>query len=98
MFEYTEAEKEQALTTYFSSVDPLKLLLMPAKEKRKYLVTLWIADSFEEGRRYCENEVNDKLEPIYDDYVSIRRLMIDFGLLGRSKDGSSYWRIHHTAS
>jgi hypothetical protein len=93
MFEYNEAEKEQALTTYFSSVNPLVLMLMPAKEKRKYLVLLWIADTFKNGYRYRESEINQHLENIYSDYVTLRRMLVDYGMLGRAKDGSSYWRI-----
>ncbi|MFA6739148.1 MAG: DUF2087 domain-containing protein [Bacilli bacterium] len=98
MFEYNEAEKEQALTTYFSSVSPLVLMLMPAKEKRKYLVLLWIAETFQKGYRYREAEINQRLEAIHSDYVTLRRLLVDFGMLGRAKDGSSYWRIESKAS
>jgi hypothetical protein len=50
-----------------------------------------IAKRFECGRMYKEKEVNQILEPIYDDYVTLRRYLIEHGFLGRNRDGSQYW-------
>lgn len=47
---------------------------------------------FEPGRRYSEREVNAVLSSRYDDYSTLRRYLIDEGLLTRSPAGSAYWR------
>jgi hypothetical protein len=40
--------------------------------------------------RYTELEVNSRLRPVFDDYVALRRYLIDEGFLTRA-DGE-YWR------
>ncbi len=50
-----------------------------------------IAKQFQRGRIYKEKEVNGILEPFYDDYVTLRRYLIEHGFLGRNRDGSQYW-------
>lgn len=54
----------------------------------------YVIDKFEVERGYSEKEVNDLLRQWYldDDFVLLRRSMIDAGLLKRTKDGSRYWR------
>ena len=42
-----------------------------------------LAKSFEKGRKYSENEVNDILLAFHDDYCTIRRDMISEGILAR---------------
>ena len=91
MFEYTETEKEAAVTKYFSQEDLLKLVSFPKKQKQKYLCLLWIKSIFDQDIMFSENEINEKLKSVYHDYVLIRRYMIDYKLLDRTNDGSSYW-------
>lgn len=92
-FQITEAEREQILGSVFSSLDPLRLRVFSAKEKKKVVALLRIVEQFEPGRRYTEREVNEVLAAIYDDYVTIRRYLIEYGLMGRTQDGRAYWRI-----
>ncbi|HBN86392.1 MAG TPA: transcriptional regulator [Clostridiales bacterium] len=87
----TEAEKEKILHTAFYSLDPLRLKNFPVKEKKKLAILQKIASQFEPDRRYTEKEVNAILKDIYDDYVTIRRYMIEYGFMDRMRDCSEYW-------
>ena len=61
------------------------IVMMPSQlKKRKVLLDLLLED-FEPGRSYTEQEVNFKLLDHYDDYCTVRREMVDFGLLIREK-------------
>lgn len=64
----------------------------PRKQKQKLVVLQELAKHFEAGRIYSEKEVNQILEQVYEDHVTIRRYLIDYGLLDRKPDGSKYWR------
>lgn len=44
------------------------------------------------GRELSEAQVNEKLMPWHDDYVALRRMLVDYKFLARSKDGKTYWR------
>lgn len=93
MFTYTEEEMQTICDHYFLSIEPLILKQFPAKEKKKYLVLLWIKDVFKEGVIYTEKEINACLKPIYGDYVTLRRYLVDYQFLARKRDGSSYTKI-----
>lgn len=69
---------------------PLQTLSIPAKQRQ--LVLGEVAKRFEGGRRYSEAEVNRVLEPVHDDYVTLRRYLVDYGFLERLPDGGQYWR------
>ena len=42
-------------------------------------------------KKYTEKELNTILVESFDDYVTIRRYLIEYGFLDRKKDGSRYW-------
>ncbi len=71
-----------------------RLLSVPRQQTKRRVVLDHVAASFEPGVRYSESEVNEKLRPVYDDYVALRRYLIDEGFLGR--DAGIYWRIGGT--
>ncbi|MDP4091466.1 MAG: DUF2087 domain-containing protein [Bacillota bacterium] len=87
----TKAEEEQVLAAMFSSLQPLKLITFPAREKKKIVVLRKIAEQFEKGRQYGEKEVNGILKAIFEDYATIRRYLIEYGFMERTKDCKSYW-------
>ncbi|QWC00190.1 DUF2087 domain-containing protein [Mycoplasmatota bacterium] len=91
MFEYTTKEKNEVLEKYFVSKESLMIHVFPKKQKQKYLCLLWIKSLFEKDKYYTEKEINDLLKNIHQDYVMIRRYLVDFGLLYRKEDGSKYW-------
>lgn len=87
----TEAERESILRAAFESLSPLRLRVFPPKAKKKVVILTKIAESFEEGRKYSEKEVNAILSDIFDDYVTIRRYLIEYGFMDRTRDNSLYW-------
>jgi len=84
----TEAQRDLVRKRYFD--EDGRLLTMPRKQSRKLAVLDVIAARFVPGVYYLEVEVNRELIGIYDDYVTLRRALIDFGLMDRA-DGR-YWR------
>ena len=88
----TEEERQKILGNVFSSLEPLKLKVLSAKEKKKIVILTKIIEQFEEGRDYTEPEVNEILSDIYPDYVSLRRHLIEYGVMDRTPDGGRYWK------
>ncbi len=82
------AQRDVVRERYFDADG--RLHTMPRKQSRKLAVLDVIAARFMPGVHYLEVEVNRELIGIYDDYVSLRRALIDFGLMDRA-DGR-YWR------
>ena len=82
------AQSDSVLRRFFGPDG--RLTAMPAKQSRKLAVFDLIAQRFVPGVRYTELEVNRELMQLYDDYVSLRRGLVDFGMLDRA-DGW-YWR------
>lgn len=87
----TEEENEHILQNAFLSLDPLVLKHFPVKEKKKIVILRKIATKFEKNYRYSEREVNAILKEIYPDYVTIRRYLIEYGYMDRTRDCSAYW-------
>ncbi|MBD8071377.1 DUF2087 domain-containing protein [Bacillus sp. PS06] len=87
----TEDEKEKVLTTYFKQGIDGPLTTFPSKEKRKIIVLQTILLRFEKSKKYTEKEVNDLLKAIYSDFATIRRYLIEYGFMDRSKDCTEYW-------
>lgn len=87
----TEQERQHILETSFSSITPLVLISFSPKEKKKVVILTKIAEQFEKGKYYSEKEVNQILKPIFADYMTIRRYLIMYGFMERTRDGSKYW-------
>ncbi|MGP7818667.1 DUF2087 domain-containing protein [Niallia sp. 01092] len=87
-YNITEEEQQKAVSKYFSEG---KLEKFPLKEKQKLMVLREITNRLDDDKKYTENELNDVLTAIYDDYVLIRRYLIEYGFVDRKADGSSYW-------
>ncbi len=87
----TKEEREKILSAVFISLSPLKLKIFSAKEKKKIVILQKIMEQFEKGKIYKEKEVNQILKDIYDDFPTIRRYLIEYGFMERSKDCSDYW-------
>ena len=80
-------------------VDPLdalfsrgRLVTVPHSGKRRQLLLAHLAERFEPGRLYTEQDVREKLSMVHDDHATLRRYLIDEGLLQRSNDGAAYGR------
>ena len=87
-------EDEKMLEILFSSMSPLVLKTFDFKKKReekRILILKTIVGQFEKGKKYTNKEVDAILKEIYDDYVTIRRSLIDYGFMERTGDNREYW-------
>jgi hypothetical protein len=89
-FAITGEENDKIIAAYLESPEgPLKIF--PGKEKKRLAILRHIMKSFAADRRYSEKEVNAVLKVFYEDYVLLRRYLIDYGFMDRTVDGSAYW-------
>lgn len=91
IYEITDKDLKEAEKSYIASLNPLLLKVFPAKEKKKYVLLTYIIKLFKKGVTYTEKEINDILKPVYEDYVIIRRYLVDYQFLDRLEDGKAYW-------
>ncbi|PQP83816.1 transcriptional regulator [Paenibacillus sp. PCH8] len=94
-FDITEQDREKVLNKYFPQGTDGSLTTFHMQQKHKYIVLTEIVKRFDPKRKYTEKQVNTLLKEVYDDYVEIRRYLIDYGLLEREPDGSQYWLGSH---
>jgi hypothetical protein len=88
----TQDEYNALLTKYMPQGPGGPLTGFPRKEKRKLALLRHIAKSFKKGRKYKEREVNEILQRFMaEEYVTLRRYLIDYSFLNRESDGSVYW-------
>jgi biotin operon repressor len=83
------AEDDQAVINNY--LKDGRLTTIPASRKKLLPVLRWLADHFEYDRRYTEKEVNAIITQYHEDYATLRREMIGYGLLARER--SVYWRV-----
>ena len=69
-----------------------RLVTIPHSGRRRQLLLAHLAERFEPGRLYTEQDVREKLSMVHDDHATLRRYLVDEGLLQRSNDGSAYGR------
>lgn len=82
-----EAYRRKVIDTFFEYG---RLKAIPAQRKKERICLEEMAKSFEIGRVYEENEVNEILLRFHEDYCTIRRDMISEKLMER--EGSRYVR------
>lgn len=88
-YEITLDEKEKVLKAYFT--EDGKLTEFPKKEKKKIIILQEICKQFNSSQNYTEKSVNSIIKTIFDDYVTVRRYLIEYNLMKRTEDGSVYW-------
>ena len=79
-------EADEALTarTIRSFIHDGRLTTIPAREKRRLIIYRYLRDQvFTEDRVYPEAEVNQRLALFHRDVATIRRGMVDAGLVTR---------------
>jgi hypothetical protein len=87
--ELPDATPEQALVLK-NFVEEGRLKALPVRASQRRIVLEYLADRFQEGITYPEAELNQILERFNDDYASLRRSLVDEGLMTRS--GGRYRR------
>lgn len=72
-----------------------KITKIPVPERTKLPLLRYLAGKFEADRDYTEKEVNAIIGAwhTFNDFFILRRLLVDYGLLGRVPNGSRYWVI-----
>ncbi|MBF4693984.1 DUF2087 domain-containing protein [Fusibacter ferrireducens] len=90
-YQVTTEEANDILKHMFTSLEPLKLKTFSTKEKKKLVILKQIAATLDPQKHYTEKELNTILKAIYPDFVTLRRYLIEYGFMDRSKDGAEYW-------
>jgi hypothetical protein len=83
-------EPEQRRKVLEAFVRDGRITSMPTAPWKREIVLDWLAATFEVGRHYSEADVNAALEGHAEDHVSLRRALVDAGLLDRAE--GEYWR------
>ncbi len=66
-----------------------RLLKLPVQHKKKLIVLDEFVKKFKNNKRYKEEEVNNVIKQSFEDYCTIRRLMIEEGMMKR--ENNIYW-------
>ena len=84
-------DEQLVLARYFSG---RVLVEIPTHRAKRLVVLQRLALEFDIGRRYTEREVNEILFPFNPDWSTLRRGMVDEGLLDREHTAGEnvYWR------
>lgn len=69
----------------------------PSAVKNKKLVIEYLSGKFEKDRIYTEKEVNAIIDRwlTFGDYFLLRRMLIEYGFMGRKPNGSQYWLVNN---
>lgn len=72
-----------------------KVVRWPKKSAERRLVISYLATKFSVNFQYSEKEINEILNKYhtFGDWALLRRELYEQGYLGRTQNGSSYWRI-----
>lgn len=89
-YQVSEEEIKKILNVYFEGG---RLKQIPKKEKKRMITLVYISKNFQKDKYYNEKEVNEVLKDIFDDFVMIRRYLIDYNLVNRNKEGTRYWVV-----
>lgn len=67
-----------------------RLIRIPRKQSKLIVVLEWLVTFFEKDHVYTEREINEILKERHEDYVGLRRDLVDMGYLRRDRRGSKY--------
>lgn len=75
-------EQQRVLRNF---VEDGRLTHLPARHGQRRVILEYVAHRFGSDRQYAEAEVNELLSALHDDHVTLRRHLVDAGLLKRSE-------------
>jgi hypothetical protein len=81
--------EEKVLATFLQPDGAFSRL--PASRRKRWVLLSWLADQFEDGRRYREAEINEILQRRHWDSATMRREMVGWRMLTR--ENGIYWRL-----
>jgi DNA-binding HxlR family transcriptional regulator len=84
--------REKVVRTFFRNGG---LIQIPKQWRKRTIILEEFLASFEPGKEYGEDEVNERIAPLYADYCTIRRMLVDQGYMTRK--GQKYRRIEREA-
>ncbi len=87
-----DPQARKVLAAFLAADGSLKQIPMPGAKLQ--VVLNYLIAAFEPTAQYTEKEVNDLLRRFHPDTATLRRALVDAGLLARESDGSRYWRAH----
>lgn len=90
-YNITQEEQEDVEAKFFPNGIDGPLMKFPKKEKQKLATLRVLIQRFEKEKTYTEKEINHVLKKAYEDFVTLRRYLIEYGFLDRKDDGSEYW-------
>ena len=73
--------RDKVIKTFFKRG---KLIKLPVQRKKKLIVLDEFLQKFKTGRKYSEKEVNDIINTMFEDYCTVRRLMIEERMMKRN--------------
>jgi len=80
--------RKKVLRSFFRNK---RLLKLPVQRKKRMIILDEYINKFKKGKKYSEEEVNEIIKQTFDDYCTIRRLLIEEKLMKREKQ--TYWLI-----
>jgi hypothetical protein len=86
-----QEDVRKVLKTYLNADGTIRQL--PQEGKKMLIILNFILDAFALDANYTEKEVNTILRRFHTDTATLRRNLIDYGLMARESDGTRYWRI-----
>ncbi len=78
--------RQKVLKTF---VKNKRLTKLPVQRKKKLIILDEFVKKFESGKKYAENEVDSLINETYEDHCTIRRLLIEEGIMQR--ENQIYW-------
>jgi len=85
-----EARTRRILTAYLNPDGSVRQ--MPLQGAKLRILLEYLVNAFAFGAVYTEQEVNLILSRFHPDVSSLRRALVDAGLLARERNGARYWR------
>ena len=61
------------------------LKLLPENEAERIEIVGWLAELFDSETNYPEKEVNERIHQAHPDHATMRRLLVDYGFMTRSR-------------
>ncbi len=74
------SDDQKVLATF---LDGERIKQIPRRPAKRAVVMRWLSGQFEPGREYAEREVNEIIKRHHEDSATLRREMVDTGLMSR---------------
>ena len=85
--------REQVIASFFENG---RLTQLPSQRKKREVVLRFLLEGFEAGQVYTERAFSERLAEAFGDYCLLRREMLAFGLIERSRapdGGADLYRV-----